>query len=788
MRRKLSRTHWAARLFDIPLPQGHAPQRGLIMIQIDGLARSQFERAVRQNQLPFLSRSLKRGRFHLHSFYSGVPSTTPAVQGELFYGVRAAVPAFQFLHRKTGDVFRMYEANASQVIEKELAGRGGAPLLAGGHSYSNIYCAGAAGSWYCSQDLSAEVMWKRSRPLKWFLLSVVYIVKILRVVALAVIEFFLALIDCFRGLFEKEKLARELIFIPARVGICIMLREFIRFRVLMDIERGVEIVHANFLGYDEQAHRRGPDSAFAHWTLKGIDDAIRDIHRAAMRSDYRDYEVMIYSDHGQERTIPYEKAFGMPVEEALRPIFSEGPLSRYPLVNANGAHKVTGTTNRWRKTRSDHGPKADEAAEIIVAAMGPLGHIYLPVTPPLAELEGYVKALIWKARIPLVMIRPDDGEQTVKAYTSAGQMTLPQDAHHILGEDHPFATQVREDLIALCRHPDAGDLIISGWQPGAPISFPPENGAHGGPGPQETHGFLLLPDHLEHEPAIDHASGPIRGENLYRLGRDFLDRTRPVAKPGRPQRAGKTVLRVMSYNIHSCVGIDGKHRPERIARLINRFHPDISAIQEIDAHRLRSGEHHQAELIAEHLEFRHVFHSMLEEEKEKYGIAVFSPLPFEPVKAGLLTKAEPTRFREARGAIWIRLGEDAAGRPIHFINTHFGLGRDERNRQAAALMGDDWLGGIPDDEPVILCGDFNSTRRSVAWKKINDRYRDIQLARPGHRPLATFPSLRPIARLDHIFTSRHFRVRDITVPRLHAAIVASDHLPLCVELELEVNP
>ena len=127
MRRKLSRTHWAARLFDIPLPQGHAPQRGLIMIQIDGLARSQFERAVRQNQLPFLSRSLKRGRFHLHSFYSGVPSTTPAVQGELFYGVRAAVPAFQFLHRKTGDVFRMYEANASQVIEKELAGRGGPP-------------------------------------------------------------------------------------------------------------------------------------------------------------------------------------------------------------------------------------------------------------------------------------------------------------------------------------------------------------------------------------------------------------------------------------------------------------------------------------------------------------------------------------------------------------------------------------------------------------------------------------------------------------------------------------
>jgi hypothetical protein len=40
----------------------------------------------------------------------------------------------------------------------------------------------------------------------------------------------------------------------------------------------------------------------------------------------------------------------------------------------------------------------------------------------------------------------------------------------------------------------AGDLIISGWDPdGTPLSFNMENGGHGGPGKEETRGFVLIP-------------------------------------------------------------------------------------------------------------------------------------------------------------------------------------------------------------------------------------------------------------------------------------------------------
>ena len=789
MRRKLSRTHWVAHLLGIPLPKGHTTEQGLILIQVDGLARSQLEKAAAEGKLPFLSRSIRRGRFHLSDFYSGIPSTTPAVQGEIFYGIKAAVPAFQFLNRKTGGIFRMFDAEASSTIERELASRNPEPLLGGGHSYSNIFLAGAKGSWYCAQDLSPSTIWMKSRPVKWLFLSVVYIVKILRILGLALLELLLALIDCARGLFEKQDLGKELKFVPARVAICVVLREFIRFRVLLDIERGVRIIHANFLGYDEQAHRRGPDSAFAHWTLKGIDRAIRDIHRAALRSDYRDYEVVIYSDHGQERTVSFETANDRPIEAAVRDAFSEGILASYD-VWIPGSPKLVGNSfTRWRGGKADPYPPGNHTDSIVITAMGPLGHIYLPTSLELETRRLYARALVQNAHIPLVILRSENGEESTLAFNAQGEWELPRQAAEILGKNHPYLNQAAKDLLTLSQHANAGDFLISGWSTAnPPITFPLENGAHGGPGSEETRGFILLPDPFPHPPVpLPGEPEFVRGSDLHEMAKEFLRGRRTFRKHPSHSRADRTTLRVMTYNIHSCVGVDGKLRPERIARVINQFHPDVIAVQEVDAHRLRSGQHHQAEVIAEHLELHHAFHSMLEEETEKYGIAVFSRHPFELRKSGLLTEADHLRLREARGAIWITFHPPGAETPVHLINTHFGLSREERNRQAAEILSPKWLGSIPEDEPVILCGDLNSTQKSVAWRRLSERFDDVQLLAPGHRPRPTFPTFRPLARLDHIFITPHFKVKEIEIPLSPLAAVASDHLPLCVELELEVR-
>ena len=146
---------------------------------------------------------------------------------------------------------------------------------------------------------------------------ILHFASLLRLLGLLFVEFCVAIRDMCRGVFRGESLRMEFRTVFSRVAVCIFLREIITIGVKIDAARGLPIIHANFLGYDEQSHRRGPSSAFAHWTLKGIDRAVRQIYRAARRSARRDYQVWIFSDHGHERTNLF-KHNGMELDEIIR--------------------------------------------------------------------------------------------------------------------------------------------------------------------------------------------------------------------------------------------------------------------------------------------------------------------------------------------------------------------------------------------------------------------------------------------------------------------------------------
>ena len=66
---------------------------GFILLQIDGLSDTQFQRAISRRRLPFLRHLVANQEVVHKPFYSGLPSSTPAVQAELYYGVKTAVPA-----------------------------------------------------------------------------------------------------------------------------------------------------------------------------------------------------------------------------------------------------------------------------------------------------------------------------------------------------------------------------------------------------------------------------------------------------------------------------------------------------------------------------------------------------------------------------------------------------------------------------------------------------------------------------------------------------------------------
>ena len=66
---------------------------------------------------------------------------------------------------------------------------------------------------------------------------------------------------------------------------------------------------------------------------------------------------------------------------------------------------------------------------------------------------------------------------------------------------------------------------------------------------------------------------------------------------------------------------------------------------------------------------------------------------------------------------------------------------------------------------------------------LRNALRDAQ-SLPGRRPRATFPARWPVLRIDHVFLSREWCVRDVQVPRTRLTRTASDHLPLLVEVDL----
>lgn len=787
LRRNLSRSVWLARLLRLPVSEGSPTRPGLIMIQIDGLSRPQLERALGRGELPFLRRLLKREHYHSHAHYSGLPSTTPAVQAELFYGVKSAVPAFAFRDHESRRIVRMYEPEVAARVEALHAGNGNEALLAGGSAYSDNYTGGAAESHFCPSSMGWGPTLRAANPLVLlaFLISNFY--SFLRVAVLLLMELGLSLLDFGRGLVAGQDFFKELKFIPTRVAISILLRELCVIGGKIDISRGLPIIHINFLGYDEQSHRRGPRSLFAHWTLKGIDDAIARLWRAANHSAWRHYEVWVYSDHGQVAVRSYQQVRGYTVEDAVTAAFEKlgtAGLKVRPQV-AGGIQTQRVRVLGGRKIQrlfSVLGINGDEAddAHPLVAALGPVGHVYLPQGLA-AEARDFVAGELARThRVPLVLSVAGPG--MLCARTDAGEFRLPRDRAALFGSHHPFLDSVGEDLVRLCEHAEAGDLVLLGWRDGvAPMSFAPENGAHAGASPQETHGFALLP---RDTPLAAREHEYLRPIDLRKAALQHLGRPDHQARGARKRAAATRTdrLRVMTYNVHSCVGMDGKLDAERIARVIARTRPDVVALQELDVGRARSQGMDQAHLIARYLEMEFHFHPAMHIEEERYGDAILTHLPQRLVKAGPLPGLADKPRLEPRGVLWVAV--DLHGREVQIINTHLGLYPRERIAQVEALLGSDWLAHEQCQEPVILCGDLNALPSSPVCRRLGGLLEDVQTRAQHHRPQGTFSSRLPTLRIDHIFISPGLEVAAIEVPNSALARVASDHLPLVAEIRI----
>jgi hypothetical protein len=367
-----------------------------------------------------------------------------------------------------------------------------------------------------------------------------------RVGVLLAIEFLLAGFDCARGLIAGQDLWKELRFVPSRVGVSILMRELATIGAKIDVARGLPVIYLDLVGYDEQAHRRGPSSRFAHWSLKGIDKAIARIWKAARRSSQRDYAVWVFSDHGSEEMDRCVRQTGWTLQEAVAQVFG-GTTRTYVGERPPGAQAAgmdyPGSGRSSIRPRVTPGRErrepAVEPSQPIVAAMGPIGHVYVDRVLDHRERERLARSLVERAQIP--MVTAVDGRDHVRVWRKDGSFTLPDDAAQVFEPDHPFGAEIVGDFMALCRHPDAGEFVLWGWNRlGTSCAFSIESGSHGGPGLEETHAFALLPRGTPIETGAKGYLRPLdlRQAALRHLGRDISRLTLVPASTDNTHAAG----------------------------------------------------------------------------------------------------------------------------------------------------------------------------------------------------------------------------------------------------------
>jgi endonuclease/exonuclease/phosphatase family metal-dependent hydrolase len=229
-------------------------------------------------------------------------------------------------------------------------------------------------------------------------------------------------------------------------------------------------------------------------------------------------------------------------------------------------------------------------------------------------------------------------------------------------------------------------------------------------------------------------------------------------------------LRVMTYNIHRGRGVDWKVDLGRTADVIASYAPDVVTLQEVDIGRKRSGRIDQAHELANRLGLEMVFAPNLEwSNSERYGIATLTKLPIASSRQLKL----PLQYRSEPRSSLITILTWGDGHVVEVINTHLSILFRERPGQVAAIA------AAMANEALIVAGDFNMTPWSPAYRSLR---RDSYL-HSATRFARTWPAPAPFIPLDHILYRGQVEVVKAEAWLGGPARMASDHLPVVVELQ-----
>ncbi len=227
-------------------------------------------------------------------------------------------------------------------------------------------------------------------------------------------------------------------------------------------------------------------------------------------------------------------------------------------------------------------------------------------------------------------------------------------------------------------------------------------------------------------------------------------------------------LRIASYNIRKCVGLDLRRKPDRTLNVIAGLESDIVVLQEADK---RLGPR-PSSIPVQHIEDRTGLRPLpLAANDVSLGWHGNAVLAGPSVQVRRVERLHLPGL-EPRGAAIAEIEVD--DQPIRIVATHLGLMRKHRNRQLHHLRQElETMAPLP----TVIAGDMNEWSASAGFEALGA---DFTLHSPGR----SFHASRPVAGLDRIGHCEAFSLYDAGVDETAEARRASDHLPVWADLTL----
>ena len=230
-------------------------------------------------------------------------------------------------------------------------------------------------------------------------------------------------------------------------------------------------------------------------------------------------------------------------------------------------------------------------------------------------------------------------------------------------------------------------------------------------------------------------------------------------QPGMPWQ-----VRVMSYNVQHCAGLDMTIDYDRTAEVIFQQQPDVVALQELDSMTVRCGRRDQIAELASRTLYFPTFAKGIDYDGGKYGVGILTR------ERPLSVTRTPLPGKEPRVLLVVEL------KNYVMACTHLDLAEENRLASVPLIVAEaqKW------QKPFIIAGDWNDEPDSKLLTELKKYF----VINTGKK--ATFPADKPNVCIDYIAS---FKGRSAVT--LNQSVIsapdASDHCPIVANLRLPLK-